>query len=105
MALLAAGTCVGYVESEYDMTDRGGQKGVSRTLTISTGDSTEEIKINQTMAEDLGPADLAKLAQFGRPVVCKVTARANKNDRGDVKLGVSLIDIEFVRLADLEPFG
>lgn len=105
MALLAAGTVVGYSESEYDMRDVGGQRGTTRKLTVSTGDSTEEIKISQQLADDLGSSGLAKLREFGRPVVCKVTARANKNDRGDVSLGVSLLDIEFVRMADLKPFG
>lgn len=102
MALLAAGTCVGYVENSYEFE---GRKGVSRRLTVSTGDTTEEISISQDLADDLGPEDLAKLAQFGRPVVCKVSAAANVNDRGTARLGVRLLDIRFVRVADLAVFG
>lgn len=102
MALIAAGTCVGYVESDYEFQ---GRKGRSRRLTVSTGESTEEISISEDLAMALGPRDLAKLSEFGRPVVCKVKASANATDQGGARLGVRLVDLEFVRMADLAVFG
>jgi hypothetical protein len=104
MAYLAAGTIVAYRENPYDMTDQGGQRGVSRKLSLSTGEDVEVIAIPEEVIQDLG-LDAAKLRQNGRPVVCRVRLGAYGREGGRAELSAKLTDIRFVRLSDLATYG
>lgn len=102
MSLLAAGTTVGFESKPWKMDD--GKSGVTHTLTISTGDSTHQVKVPLDVVELLG-TDLDKLRQFGRPLVCRLVPAARDSDYGAAKLELKVKDVRFCRLADLAQFG
>lgn len=103
MALLAVGTIVAYDETDWEFE---GRSGVARRLTISTGDGTEELTISDDFVNDPASGfDPRKLSQFGRPVKCRVSVRANAKQNGTAALRASVIGLEWVRLADLAVFG
>lgn len=105
MSLVAAGKTVGLSSNHYDLTDTGGPKGVSHTLTLSTGDGTEQFRLPQDFVDTLGAKRFEALHSFGVPVVLRCTARANSNDRGQANLQLRVTDLRFVRPADLVQWG
>lgn len=98
---LAAGTIVGYDEQAYEFQ---GRSGITRKLSVSTGEAVEVISIPDDEAEDLG-RDLDKLREFGRPVIVRVKIGAFGKDNGGATLSVKLAGIRFVRIADLVMYG
>lgn len=105
MSVLCVGTSVGFVSKPYDLSDKGGPKGVTHTLTVSTGDATEAIKVPENVYGEMSPHDIDKLRQFGRPLVVRCSPKAQDSDYGAAKLVLALVDVEFVRMADLATFG
>lgn len=102
MSYLAAGTLVGYVETPYNI---DGNAGVSRKLSVSTGDAVEVISLSDEFIATLG-LDAAKLQTFGRPVVCRVKIGAYGGDGRGPTLSAKLVDISFLaRVSDLLPYG
>lgn len=102
MAFICAGTVVGLSENPYEF---DGRVGVSRVLSVTDGRDVEEIKLSQTVVDELGPDNLDKLRQLGRPVVCRVSFRVQEREGRSARGQVGLTDIDFVRLADLARFG
>lgn len=102
MSLICAGTIVGLQSKDWEI---DGKRGTAHTLTVSTGDGTEELKIRHEDFMALGTDGVARLRQFGRPVVARCTATARASDYGPAKLALGVTDIQFVKLGDLHLFG
>lgn len=107
MSLIAAGTIVGFESKDWELRDAETgalRQGTTHTLSVSTGDGVETLKVPQEIIDLLGH-DVTKLRQTGRPVVARCRAAARDSNYGAAKLNLSMADIEFVRLADLKAFG
>lgn len=103
MALGALGTSVGLSANEWTTDD--GQKRMSYKLSVSTGDTTEEIGIAESDWDALSKDDRARLAMFGQPLAVKVRVGAFGDNRGGAKLSLRMLDIEFLTMAQLRARG
>lgn len=107
MALIAAGTVVGFESKDWELRDAETgslRQGTSHTLSVSTGDGVELLRVPQEIVDLLGN-EVTKLRQIGRPVVVRCRAAARDSNYGSAKLALTVSDLEFVRLADLKGFG
>lgn len=107
MSVLVAGTVVGYDEKLWKMTGDDGveREGITRTLTLSTGDGTEQVKFSDDTFEVLTAQDRARLSQFGRPAVVRCTSRANAYEGRAATVALSVTDLQWVTLADVRALG
>lgn len=102
MALVAAGVVVGFQSRDWTMGDKSGR---SHRLSVSTGDTVEEIAIGEDDFLALSPEDVDRMRVIGQPVVARVTAGAFGGEGRAASLRLRLLDLEWVSSNELKPFG
>ena len=102
MALTAVGVAVGFVSTPWEMDEK---RGVSHRLSVSTGDTVEEISISESDFDALGVEAVDRLRALGQPVRCRVKAGAFGGEGKSPRLSLRLLDVEFLTLAEVQSAG